>query len=908
MGTTQGLVRFDGARMTRFTPSDAAGLPSGYVLDLEAPPEGGLWIGTANGLCRYRDGTFEAFTTKDGLPQDVVLCLASDGAGGVWTGTNGGGLAHLSEGRFTVYTARDGLIEDTIRSLHLGPDGVLWVGSSTGIARIAEGRASVFSRTAFMPAQPVGPGHTPLLLDGRGFFEPIGETRRDLAPPRLALGALKDRDGSLWCVRGEDIPAFRIVPPEFRRLAEPEEIRDFTAHSLLEDREGGLWLGEVGRVRRLKNPEVLSWGRPEGLAIDVVYSVSRGLEDRLWVAGEDSLALFEDGAVRSFPGVGRPFGVDLLCALESPALGVLVGTSRGLFRFQNGVLRRGPRSGATRAMIISLCGDSAGRVWAGTRGDGLYRIEGDHLRRYTNRDGLTDNLIGALLAAPDGSLWAGGTAGLNRLDPHTGRVTTFSTREGLAANYILSLLLDSRGALWAASWGGLTRVKDGRLSPLTLRHGLPSDVLYQILEDDGGRLWMSSPQGLFGATLDDLHAAAEGTRSSIPFRRYGTADGMRTVKCWGTVQPAGCRDGAGRIWFATQEGLVCADPCQEPASVPLPNLVVESVFVDGRAFPPGGPVIAPPGPRRLEVSFTAPTFTDPSRLAFRYRLEDLESDWTEAGTRRTAYYTNLPAGTYLLRVTARVGGGAWSEPGAGLPITLRPFVYETAWFRGLALLLAAFGLWGGFRWRVRRLRARKRQLEVLVDERTAQLADANRELERLANEDGLTRIPNVRHFRARLEAEWRRAFRSLQPLSVLLLDVDHFKRFNDRYGHIEGDACLKRVASVLHERMRRPGDLAARYGGEEFVVLLPETGAPGAALLAEELRAAVEALGLPHEGSDAASVVTVSIGRATASPRDGLASEGLLAAADRALYRAKSLGRNRVEEAENAEADALAGS
>ncbi|HYD68375.1 diguanylate cyclase [Azospirillum sp.] len=161
--------------------------------------------------------------------------------------------------------------------------------------------------------------------------------------------------------------------------------------------------------------------------------------------------------------------------------------------------------------------------------------------------------------------------------------------------------------------------------------------------------------------------------------------------------------------------------------------------------------------------------------------------------------------------------------------------------------------------------------------------------------DGLTGIANRRRFDEVLNVEWRRAWRSREPLSAILADVDLFKRYNDRYGHLEGDACLRRVAGALDGLARRPGDLAARYGGEEFVCLLPSTNLEGATALAERMRTAVLDLRLPHAGSTVGPWVTVSVGVATAVPADGLEAADLLRQADEMLYRAKRSGRNRVE-------------
>lgn len=170
-------------------------------------------------------------------------------------------------------------------------------------------------------------------------------------------------------------------------------------------------------------------------------------------------------------------------------------------------------------------------------------------------------------------------------------------------------------------------------------------------------------------------------------------------------------------------------------------------------------------------------------------------------------------------------------------------------------------------------------------------------LEKLSSQDGLTEIPNRRHFNERAKLEWQRAQRVGLPLSLIMIDIDHFKQYNDHYGHAAGDACLKQVARALTSCVERPLDLVARYGGEEFVALLPETDCSGARHLAEQMRAAVEALSIPHADSSIASVVTLSVGVAT--HKDGNAKADLSqlqACADQALYRAKHQGRNRVEQ------------
>ena len=167
-------------------------------------------------------------------------------------------------------------------------------------------------------------------------------------------------------------------------------------------------------------------------------------------------------------------------------------------------------------------------------------------------------------------------------------------------------------------------------------------------------------------------------------------------------------------------------------------------------------------------------------------------------------------------------------------------------------------------------------------------------LETLSMRDGLTGIANRRRFDDTLKRSWRQALRHASPLSLIMADIDHFKAYNDTYGHMAGDECLRSVARTLADTLKRPGDLAARYGGEEFAIVLEDTTLAGAAHLAEDMRQAVFALGMPHQGSGVSDVVTLTLGVATAIPRPGQLPQSLLGMADRKLYEAKMAGRNRV--------------
>lgn len=182
----------------------------------------------------------------------------------------------------------------------------------------------------------------------------------------------------------------------------------------------------------------------------------------------------------------------------------------------------------------------------------------------------------------------------------------------------------------------------------------------------------------------------------------------------------------------------------------------------------------------------------------------------------------------------------------------------------------------------------------LLQELTVELGQKNRELEVLAREDALTGLANRRHFDEMLDAEIKRACRTGQYLSLILCDLDHFKKYNDRYGHVEGDQCLRSIGQIMRDTFKRAGDVSARYGGEEFAAILPDTCSEQAGQLAERLRQMLLALELPHEGDDLLGLMTLSAGVVGAKVTRERAAEWFIDQADQALYRSKHDGRNRV--------------
>lgn len=351
-----------------------------------------------------------------------------------------------------------------------------------------------------------------------------------------------------------------------------------------------------------------------------------------------------------------------------------------------------------------------------------------------------------------------------------------------------------------------------------------------------------------------------------------------------------------RQLFAVAAALLVSLPV---LAADAPRAVIESAKVNGDAVDVARPIDVPVGAGDLEVTYGSPATPDVSQYHFEYRLEGFDSGWVDAGMRRTAYYTNIPPGRYTFRVLLTGADGVRLSSNAALPIRLRPRFYQTATFFTVCVLAAVVALMGAYRWRLRVLRDLQADLMRLVRERTEELEDANRRLAQMSYIDSLTDVSNRRSFDEELSLEWRRSTRTRAPLSLLLIDIDGFKAFNDALGHHAGDDCLRKVAAVIAECVRRAGDTVARYGGEEFAVLLPETDCAGATVLAERVRAAIEARNIWHPGATRGRL-TVSIGVATTTAKEEVDPSTLVRAADGALYQAKGDGRNLVRVNETA--------
>jgi diguanylate cyclase (GGDEF)-like protein len=911
IGTEEGLARFDGIRFVVHDRQNAPALRSPFISSLFEAPDRTLWIGTyGGGVARLRNGRIEAFhpellgsdrirtfhtardgamfiasagggllrvdgekvsrfTTRDGLPSDRIWTIADDGEGGLWVATHGGGVIRWRDGKVKQkITTAEGLPNDVARALLRDADGTLWIGTDGG--GLVAWRAGAIVRTV---------------------------TTRDGLPNDFVRTLRRDRDGSLWI--GTDGGLARLRGARAETMGVAEGLPSPGIRSMIEDREGSLWVGTTGGLVRLHDSRVLPFTRKEGLPVDTIRALLEAGDGRVWVGTEGGgLCQLPAPVQCRTKADGLPHDA-VYALIESRDGSLWIGTDGGgVARFRDGRFVdaiNARNSGLPNDRVRALVETADGSLWVSTSA-GLAVVRGGRAIRVKE---FEDRQLRPLLALPDGSLLAGTDgAGLWRVNGDGSAASVIAkVGSGLQSDRVFSLTMDADGGgVWiGTSGGGLARLdlRTGLVRSLTRHDGLHDDVVFQVVDAGSGKdLWLTSNRGVYRVARDHVLAAMRGVKSDLSGTVYGMADGMPSAECNGAFPSAiVARDG--RVWVATSRGVAVIDPAANSRNEVPPPVRVEEVVIDG-ARAPSFPLRIPSGTQRVEFRYTGLSLRAPELVTFRYMLEGYDRGWVEAGANRVATYTKLAPGNYTFRVIAANEDGVRSKEEARLELDVVPRWFETWWARLLGIALLAGALWGIVRLRLATLHARHTELEAIVADRTNSLAAANERLRGLSYIDGLTEVANRRRFDEALAEACAAATSQGCPVSLVLLDLDHFKQLNDSQGHQEGDEALRAVAALLAAQTEAAGGLAARFGGEEFAWLLPGVALEAAKSEAETLRTKVRDAAIRHDGSER-RVVTASFGVSASTGTSPVTPQALVAAADAALYRAKSRGRDRVE-------------
>jgi len=713
------LVRFDGTTFFRFRRT---------LTTLAAAPGGDLWLGTRESLIEVRRRDLSQFTFSDVMvhhprpgPETVVTRVRAGRNGVLWVGTNGG-LFRFDGGRFVALGPRVG-----IREIEETPEGHLLLITEIGFVELDAGSKGQGYAVVAHPELAERLGVTDadvlhVLRDRRGntwYSTKFGLARETngrieklgtFGPHgHAATRTYEGTDGTIWAAKEEGL--FRAAAGGLEPMAPGLQVR-----GLFCDRDGNLWVGTNGDgLYRFKPSAIRMFTKADGLPNDVIQTVMTSRDGTLWVGANC-------GGVARFDG--RSFHT---------------------YNEQNGLLN---------SCVYALAEDAHRDLWVGTWGGGVFRFHDGAFTQFSKKEGMNDDRVTSIVAARDGTMWFGTRSGANRLK--RGQIQNFKVSEGLSPVAALGLVEDREGVLWAGSRNGLYRfagdhfesfppaskstiiaIGDDPDGGFVVQDDLRTTIVrlvkdhaydiaglsaYDMIATPQGDLWFGGDT--IGRVSRGEFARARASDEPLDHETFSVADGLAQPDATG-IQRSVALTPDGKIWVATAKGLAMFDLHRMSTATTKPSIYITNVTIGRKTTRPERELVLPAGTNHLQIDFGAVEISSPEKVLMQYRLDDVDSEWLDAGRERRAIYSTLPPGTHTLRIRASNRSGIWDRQGVVFSIKQRPFFYQTSWFvvaLGVSGTLFVIGL---YRLRVRQM---SRVMSARFDERLAERTRVAREL------------------------------------------------------------------------------------------------------------------------------------------------------------------------------------
>lgn len=717
LGTFGGLVRFDGVRFVQW-PLD--GEPSERPISaISASRDGSIWVGFGlrELVARVRGNRVESFRLGDGAEAGFVRNLIEDRSGTMWAAAFGG-LWKYGNGKWERIEPAHGLPAGTVDALYEDPHGDLWVGSVAGVFRRRTGSehfqpVPVPSQDATAPRWfGAGADGSTWMADPRGLIR-IGRSDKPQwtsgipGPRRL----LYDGHGSLWVGTLRDglirINAGTNSPSldDSTHFTTRNGLSDDDVRSLFQDREGNIWAGtRTGLTRFAETPSFITSGG-EKLGNEVINALATSTDGRIWASSNDGLMVFDNGR---WSRIGKPQGLpsDAVIALDPDEnRGLWLTTDQGAGHFSAGRFVSLPLPNNIRRVTCIAAGPG-GSIWLSDQSMGVFRWKGGKLTSFEHVTGRRPAHV--IYTDSIGNVWVA-LLGAGVIVFNGDQHTTLPENQ-LAPGVVSAIHEDRNGTVWIASSGGISAFKDGVL--VAHRQSTLRDAS-SLITDDRGFLWLGVPIGLIRIHESELQKASADSAYRIRYRLFSQSDGLHGIPTRNSVWPSATRGEDGTLWFVTNEGVTTVDPNAVDDTVRTPQVRIEAVVADDRSIDIAPGQTIPPLTARIQIDYTALTLAAPEKTRFQYRLEGFDTEWLDAGTRRQAFYTNLPPRRYQFRVRA-YEDGAPTESSAQWEFVLAPAFYQTRWFR--LLCVATVGLALVLAWRAR-IRGVHRQFALVMAER-----------------------------------------------------------------------------------------------------------------------------------------------------------------------------------------------
>lgn len=779
--TTQsaGLLFWKDGRLTEFP--DRRCTPTRKRGKLVESRDGSLWVQGASGLFHLRGSVCEQIGIEQGYTGGFPAGILMDKDGTLWVKTRLGPLLFLRHGQSTFQRSEFGEGPSTSYAfLHEGPDGGIWLSDDQGLRQVVN-----------------KPAASPMLgRSGKG-NSPFGDFT--FAP-----------DGSLWTLTANGVQRFYGVPQwAAPRTVETAPSEVFTPRqglssdavwAVLIDREGSVWVGTNSGLDRLRRAALSKLLLPP--APEYEYSVAAGDAGSVWT-GNSSLPLTHvtaDGAITSFPRTGQTL------TLRRDHNGTIWSAGRGDFH----LWRSSPTGFAplhypeeSLDAVVAVATDRHNNPWIATRSGRAYHLSGGKWSNQNKALGKKPGVIGTMVDDQEGNIWFAFSNKVVQWDGFT--YHTFSWPPG-TRNVSQNTMAVRGDHVWVAGAGGVQLFTRGSFYLMRWKDpNLPGRVS-GIVETATGDLWVNGFSGITHVSAAELKKWLHDPGYTVSAEHFDELDGLPGLSGERLPEPSVVEAPDGRLWFATTQGIARLDPAALESNrnrLP-PPVIVSGIISNGKTHADSNGLRLPARTENLEIVYTALSLAIPERVLFRYKLEGVDEDWRDAGTRREAFYSNLGPGQYRFRVMACNNDGVWNEAGATLEFSILPAWYQTWWFLSLCVASVFAGFYLLYLLRMRQVTQRVRgRLQERLDER-----------ERIARELHDTLLQSVQGLILKFDAVAKQIPGEEPARQAIEKTLDHADQVvaegRDRVRSLRGDAASLRD---LPEAFQRVAEEAS--GGRE---------------------------------------------------------------------------------------------
>lgn len=933
------------------------GLVQSQVSGITQDADGYIWVATQGGLCRFDGQSFRRLTRVDGLPDNVVNAVASRGSD-VWIATDLAGVALWNGKSVEPVPDVPQMDEQQLRGILELDNGLVLVGSNTGLLAYENGS---WTRLDDQPVRSLHPGKDGsalavgsrlLRIDQDLVITIVMEAEED----RRLIASTENSDNTWMAFHPHDL----VLTHDGTTQMVGADIEGQIITLLADESGTGLWIGtDQGLWRRHENGEIEEipvWPDRQRLEVSALL---RDREDNLWVGSWGS-GLFQippSPWTLFTRETGYPAYSAWAFSEDQDGCVWMATTDAGVVSWCGD--HWGPTLGLDDGLpsetVYTLALDTAGSLWIGTI-EGVCRNDRAGLRCWDDTSGLKNDFIRHLVPRKSGGMWMATDQGLAMWDEAQWRF--WGPEEGLPGQMVRAMAEDDSGRLWlVVDSVGISSFDGDSFELLDESDGLPTDRVWTLSLSSRGEILVGTDSGLWiRGTDDDGSGKVVGVDDGLPNGSViavsqdlngriwaGTTHGVSVISPDGKVlrtftareglsdteaaEGAAWRDSQGRLWLGTAYGITVVDPSRLSRNLVAPEVILENALSNGKTHPDFHPISTThegdtlsmridASTTHLRFNYAAPSFVAPELVRFRVALTCFGQEFSLPTTDRHVTYHALPAGKYRFGIQAVNNDGVPSEKPLWVDLDVRPPWYRTRLVQFLAIVAAALLGAGLLQLRHRGRLARKAWLEEEVKQRTSELDTANRQiqeqnrqLKELSRTDPLTGLGNRRALSEILPVEMSILKREIYRLGpgddisqyhaavIMMIDLDHFKAINDRWGHDVGDQALALCGKILSDEMREC-DQAVRWGGEEFVILARGMTREGALVLAQRILDRINRCSLKStEGTEIfirASVGFLQFPLGTTDFQSSSQWPRLIDVADRLMYLAKERGRARA--------------